>query len=176
MPMGEFFEAWVETIFHYITREIGGSLRLARRRETVHPISWEPPYLGSQKALVPDICMDWGSTTVVVDAKYKRHWEELQEHSWASIEELIREQHRNDLFQILAYANLARTPRVIVCLAYPCRPETWKRMIERKRLLHKAEISSGTRSLTLWLTAVPLGTAVDKISSPLLKEIRAAAP
>ena len=116
-----------------------------------------------------------GSTTVIVDAKYKRHWEELQDNPWASAEELMKEQHRNDLFQVLAYANLARTPRVIVCLAYPCKPETWNRMVERNRLFHKAEINTGTRSVLLWLTAIPMATSVEKIAIPLLREIRSAA-
>jgi 5-methylcytosine-specific restriction endonuclease McrBC regulatory subunit McrC len=175
MPMEEFFEAWVETVFHSIAREIGGDFRVGRRKETVHPINWEPSYLGSQTALAPDVWITMGSTTVIVDAKYKRHWEELQDNPWASAEELMKEQHRNDLFQVLAYANLARTPRVIVCLAYPCKPETWNRMVERNRLFHKAEINTGTRSVLLWLTAIPMATSVEKIAIPLLREIRSAA-
>jgi 5-methylcytosine-specific restriction endonuclease McrBC regulatory subunit McrC len=99
----------------------------------------------------------------------------LEDNPWGSIEEMIREQHRSDLFQVLAYANLARTPRVIVCLAYPCTPNTWKRMIRRNRVLHKAEINTGTRSIMLWLTAIPMATTVEKISAPLLTELRSAA-
>jgi hypothetical protein len=175
MPMEQFFEAWVETVFHSIAREVGGELRVGRRNETVHPISWEPPYLGSQKALVPDISMHCGSTTFIVDAKYKRHWEELQDQPWASVEEVVKEQHRTDLFQVLAYANLARTPRVVVCLAYPCKPETWNRMVGRNRLLHKAEISTGTRSVMVWMTAIPMATEVNKIQAVLTPVIRSAA-
>ena len=175
MPMEQFFEAWVETVFRSVAREIGAGLRVGRRRETVHPINWEPSYLGSQKALIPDIWLGWGSTTLIVDAKYKRHWDELEDNPWGSIEEMVREQHRNDLFQVLAYANLSRTARVIVCLAYPCTQKTWERMLSRNRILHKAEINTGTRSITLWLTAIPMATAVDKICAPLLKEIRSAA-
>ncbi len=175
MPMEQFFEAWVETVFRSMAREIGAELRVGRRSETVHPISWEPPYLGSQKALIPDIWVNWGSTTLIVDAKYKRHWDELEDNRWGSIEEIVREQHRNDLFQVLAYANLARTARVVVCLAYPCTADTWERMVRRNRVLHKAEVNTGTRSITLLLTAIPMATAVDKICAPLLKEIRSAA-
>ncbi len=151
------------------------SFWLGGEGETVQPIDWEPPYLGSQKALVPDIWLNWGSTTLIVDAKYKRHWDELEDNAWGSVEEMIREQHRSDLFQVLAYANLARTARVIVCLAYPCTPETWERMIRRNRVLHKAEINAGARSIAVWLTAVPMATAVDKICGPLLTEVRSAA-
>ena len=119
MQMEQFFEAWVETVFRSVARAIGANVRIGRRRETVDPISWEPPYLGSQKALVPDVWLDWGATTLIVDAKYKRHWDELEDSSWGSVEEMVREQHRSDLLQVLAYAGLARTDRVIVCLAYP---------------------------------------------------------
>lgn len=47
------------------------------------------------------------NVSVVVDAKYKRHWEELQEGRWSSRSDDIREQHRADILQVLAYANLA---------------------------------------------------------------------
>src|SRR5271165_4503496 len=175
MPMEQFFEAWVETISRSIARTVGASVRVGRRRETVQPIDWEPAYLGSQKALVPDVWLDWGSTTLIVDAKYKRHWDELEDVPRGSVEEMVREQHRSDLLQVLAYANLARTSRVIVCLAYPCTPGTWERMIRRNRVVHKAEINTGTRSITIWLTAIPMATAVEKICTPLVAELRSAA-
>jgi 5-methylcytosine-specific restriction endonuclease McrBC regulatory subunit McrC len=58
--------------------------------------------------MLPDIWLEWESATLIVDAKYKRHWEELQQRSWMNVEEELREQYRNDLLQVLAYANLAR--------------------------------------------------------------------
>lgn len=172
MPMDRFFEAWVETIFRVIALRTGGKLLVGRKRETIHPISWEPSYLGSQKSLAPDILLEWDSTTLVIDAKYKRHWEEIERHSWRDAEELVREQHRQDLFQVLAYSNLARTPRIVACLAYPCSLQSWESLCQRRRLIHRAEISVGTRSLLLWLIAVPMATRVDQITSPLIEEIR----
>jgi hypothetical protein len=172
MPMDQFFEAWVETVFRVVAQRTGAQLRVGRKRETVHPIQWEPSYVGSQKSLVPDIWLEWDSTTLIVDAKYKRHWEELQEQPWARVEEYLKEQHRNDLLQVLAYANLAKTPTVIACLAYPCSPKSWKSLQERGRLIHRAEVTVGTRSLHLWLTALPMATAVDGIARQLVEEIR----
>jgi hypothetical protein len=174
MPMDQFFEAWVETAFQTVARHTGGRMRLGRKRETVHAFQWDPPYLGSQKSLIPDIWMEWESTTLIVDAKYKRHWEEFQQHSWATVEEALREDHRNDLFQILAYANLAKTPSVIVCLAYPCSPRSWDSLRERNRLIHRAELAVGDRSLKLWLTAFPMATEIDRIVAPLVNELRGA--
>lgn len=173
MRMEKFFEAWVETVFSSIARELAGELRVGRKRQTTRAIAWEPGYVGSQKSLVPDLWLDWGGTAIVVDAKYKRHFEEFQTQSWRSVEEEVREQHRTDLFQILAYANLSKSSRVIACLAYPCEPETWRRLVERKTLIHRAEITVGSRAVHLWLTAIPMSTAIEKIRVPLLQELRA---
>jgi len=172
MPMEQFFEAWAEVIFRVVARRTGAQVRVGRKLETKHPISWEPPYIGSQKSLVPDIWLEWDSVTLIVDAKYKRHWEELQRHSWSNVEAELREEHRKDLLQVLAYANLARTQRVIACLAYPCSPQSWDSLQERKRLIHKAEITVGQRSLQLWLTAVPMTAAVERIATPIAEMLR----
>lgn len=173
MPMDQFFEAWVETVFRVVAERTGGQLKVGRKRETTRPINWEPPYIGSQKSLMPDVWLEWDSATLIVDAKYKRHWEELQ-HSWSSAEDEFREQHRNDLLQVLAYANLARTSKVIACLAYPCSPQIWASLRERGRLIHRAELTVGSRSLHLWLTALPMATAIERIAVPLADEVRRA--
>lgn len=145
---------------------------LLPKRETTHSINWEPSYLGSQKSLVPDLWLEWDSTTLIVDAKYKRHWEELQHRSWADVGDQLREQHRNDLLQVLAYANLARTPRVIACLAYPCTSQSWDSLRERGRIIHRAAFTVESRSIHLWLTAVPMKAAVEQIAAPLAEAIR----
>jgi 5-methylcytosine-specific restriction endonuclease McrBC regulatory subunit McrC len=174
MPMDQFFEAWIETVFGIVARQTGGSLKVGRKHETTQPIAWEPPYQGSQKSLVPDVWLEWDSATLIVDAKYKRHWEEMRRYQWADLEEQLRNDHRNDLLQVLAYANLAKTPRVIVCLAYPCSLENWHSLNERGRALHKAEISVGSRTLHLWLTAAPMAATAERIASPLTSQVRAA--
>jgi McrBC 5-methylcytosine restriction system component len=172
MPMDQFFEAWIETVFAIVARQTGALLKVGRKRQTTHPIAWEPPYLGSQKSLMPDVWLEWESVTLIVDAKYKRHWEEMQRYRWSEFEEQFRNEHRNDLLQVLAYANLAHTPQIIACLAYPCSPENWLSLNERGRALHKAEISMGPRSLHLWLTAMPMASLAERVASPLTDQIR----
>lgn len=172
LPMDKFFEAWVETIFRKIAQHTGAQVKVGRKQETTSPINWEPPYAGTQKSLAPDIWLEWDSMTLIVDAKYKRHWEELQQRSWWEMEESLREQHRNDLLQVLAYANLARTSVVSVCLTYPCTPENWDSLRERGRLVHRAKLTVASRVLHLWITAVPMTAAVDRIASPLTNEVR----
>ena len=173
MSMDKFFEAWMETLLRSVARQVGGVLRVGRSRETTVPLIWEPPYLGSQKSLAPDLCLDWEECSLIVDAKYKRHWEELQNESWASAGALIREQHRHDLLQVLAYANLPRTRQVIACLAYPCTQATWDSLQGRGRLFHKADVPVSDRVLRVWLTAVPMNAAVDRVTVPFVRELGA---
>jgi len=173
MPMEKFFEAWVETIFQRVARQTGAELKVGRRRQTTYPLHWEPPYVGSQGSLVPDLWLEWGSTALIVDAKYKRHWEELQSYSWFGLDDSLKEEHRHDLFQILAYANLARTEHTIACLMYPCSAEKWNDLQERGRLFHKAEVVIGSDSLHIWLAAVPMAIPVERIIPPITKELRA---
>jgi hypothetical protein len=78
------------------------------------------------------------------------------------------------MLQVLAYANLASTPKVIACLTYPCSPESWHSLKNRGRLIHRASLSAGSRSVQLWLTAVPMAAAVDAISTPIADELRIA--
>jgi hypothetical protein len=160
MPMEQFFEAWIETLMSHVTRQIGGTLRTGRERQTVVPLTWNPPYLGSQKSLVPDLVIEHGDTTTIVDAKYKEHWEEMQDRRWSDLEEELRERHRADLLQVLAYSTVARTPRVLVCLAYPCSEERWVSLRARDRLFHRASLSTAERRIELILSAFPLSTRV----------------
>jgi 5-methylcytosine-specific restriction endonuclease McrBC regulatory subunit McrC len=172
--MDRFFEVWVETVLRVVAQRTGAQMKVGRNRETTHPINWNPSYLGSQKSLAPDIWLEWDSATLIIDAKYKRHWEELQQHSWWRVAEEIQEQHRNDLLQVLAYANLARTSNVIVCLVYPCSAENWTSLRERGRLIYRAELAVGSRAVHIWLTAVPMATAVEQIAVPLADSVRKA--
>lgn len=158
MSMEEFFEAWAEVIVAGVARLSGGLLKSGRLRETVVPISWDPPYLGSQKSLVPDVVLEREDLTLIVDAKYKQHWEEMQDTRWRNLDESIRERHREDVLQVLAYSTTARTPRVVVCLAYPCREDTWISLRERNQLFHRANVPAENRRIELLLTAFPLST------------------
>jgi len=171
MEMERFFEAWVETVFHSVARTSGATMKTGRLRQTTKPISWDPPFLGSQKSLIPDLWLQWGSTTLIVDAKYKRHFEELQIHNWTVLESEWKEQHRNDLLQVLAYANLAESRTTISCLVYPCSSATWNHLRNAGKLFHKAEITVGSRALHLWMTAAPMMAAVDQIAAPIMNEL-----
>lgn len=172
MSMEEFFEAWVETVLRTVARQMGGMLKSGRKRETVSPLAWNPPYVGSQRSLVPDLVLEFEETSFVIDAKYKRHWEELQEKHWYEQSASLQEQHRADLLQVLAYANLAKTKNVVCCLVYPCSQLTWDSLARRGRLFHTAKLPDRGRRVGLWLTAFPMGASARAVAEPLGRQIR----
>lgn len=172
MPMEQFFEAWVETVMGKVALRTGGSLRGGRRRETVAPLSWEPPYLGSQRSLIPDLILEFEHSAVIVDAKYKRHWEELQDGGWSGQDEELRRQHRADLLQVLAYAHLVNARDVVCCLVYPCSLSTWDSLARRDRLFHQAELPHRGRRVRVWLTAVPMSGAPEQVAAVFAERVR----
>ncbi|MDZ7683393.1 MAG: hypothetical protein U5J63_17210 [Fodinibius sp.] len=127
------------------------------------PISWDPPFLGSQGSLIPDLMIDRGDHVYIIDAKYKDHWEDLNIDSWYNISDTIRKRHRNDLLQILAYASLPKDAKVSCCLMYPCKQKTWESLVERNRHIHTAEITRGDRHITLHLSAIPFSMQDEEL-------------
>ena len=167
MSMEQFYEAWVETAFSRFTRRFGGVLRVGRRRETITPIAWEHPFLGSQKYLMPDLVIEQEDRTIFIDAKYKDHWEALRQHRWLDLEEEIRKRHRDDLLQVLAYSTLSESKATTACLAYPCTLDTWTSLKERGTVSHKAAVYAGKRKIDLAMVAIPMGEKVDEIVDQL---------
>lgn len=163
LSMEQFYEAWVETVFERFARRFGGLLRVGRRRETITPIAWERAYLGSQKFLLPDLVIEQEDRVIIVDAKYKDHWEELRQHRWLQLEDEIRERHREDLLQVLAYSTLSDRKATTACLAYPCTPETWESLRERGMLSHRGAIYAGRRKIDLVLVAIPIGNQLGEL-------------
>lgn len=156
MDMEVFFEAWVEAIADGVARRVGARLRVGRRQQTRVPLDWAPPSAGSQRSLVPDLVLERDGVAVVVDAKYKRHAEEIERLGWAGADESLREQHRNDVLQALAYSTLFDAPRVVACLVYPASPSAWEGLVARGRTVTRARVRSGSRNVELALMAVPL--------------------
>lgn len=121
--------------------------------------------------LLPDAVLEREADTIIFDAKYKEHWEELNLERWGDVDEEIRERHRIDLLQVLAYSTTAAEKRVVSCLVYPCRNSTWESLAARGRLYHKASLASGDRQINLVLTAVPMHGNTDETAEALLSAI-----
>ncbi len=163
LPMDLFFEAWAETVVRRLASRIGGVIKTGRQRETVTPLGWSPPYLGSQRYLLPDIILEREQETIIFDAKYKHHWEELSRVGWPGLPKELQERHRSDLLQVLAYSTISTSKRIVCCLVYPCRSQTWHSLLQRRRSFHKASVCAGTRQVDLILTAVPMGLNPEEI-------------
>ena len=169
MSMDEFFEAWVEAILARVVRHTGGQLRVGRKRETICPIVWNPPYAGSQKYLLPDLVLERDSETLIIDAKFKGHWEELQLGRWAELDEVMREHHRTDLLQVLAYSTVAASKTITSCLIYPCTFQTWESLKRQDRIVHRGNLRAGARNIGILLAAAPMIAGLDEVATELAK-------
>jgi hypothetical protein len=167
LDMESFFEAWVETLAERAARRYGAQLRAGRTSATKVPLDWRPPGAGSQRSLVPDVVMQRSDVVVVLDAKYKRHAQEIERLGWTHVDELMREQHRNDVLQALAYSTLFDSPRVVACLVYPAAPDVWQGLVDRGRDCARARVRSGARHVELALLAVPMGPMSEQAGGAL---------
>lgn len=172
LSMEEFFEAWLETIVKNLSYKIGGMVSTGRERQTINPISWDPPFTGSQHYLLPDIILEKKDEVIIFDAKYKEHFEEMYFKSWYNVANKVKEHHRNDLLQILAYSTLFNNKKITVCLTYPCKISLWKSLNERGRPFHKADISRGNRSIKIIIAAVPMGDNISSITNVLIDSFK----
>lgn len=171
MSMPDFFEAWIESIVHKMTDYIGGTVRCGRANETVTPIVWEHPPAGSQKSLKPDIVIERPEETIIIDAKYKAHWYELNSERWAELVEEVQSSHRHDLLQVLAYSTLFTTASITALLLYPCSISTWNELIQKDFAFQRASVYSGNREVTLLLGAIPMEAQLDHIAQHLATQL-----
>lgn len=177
MAMEEFFEAWVETVVSELAKRSGGVLRTGRKRETVSPLVWDPPFTGSQKYLLPDVILervspsDHSEEVIIFDAKYKGHWEEFNYDKWSNLDDELRERHRADLLQVLAYSTLFDSKRVTSCLMYPCKKQTWESLKKRGLIYHRASLNAGKRNVNLVLTAIPMEGNIEEVIKGLISAV-----
>jgi len=176
LDMETFFEGWVEALAEQVGREVGASVQAGRKEQTRVALDWRPSFVGSQKSLLPDVVLSTPDTTVVFDAKYKEHGEEIQQYGWRALADEVRERHRADLLQVLAYSTLYDTHRVVSCLVYPCRPDTFADLLARDRVVSRAVVHAApTRTVELALAAVPLAAdarpAVEAVRDIVLRPI-----
>jgi len=158
-PLDSLWEHYVEAAVRREASLRGGIVRVGRSRETLVPLDWSDPTHRSMGHLLPDIVVTYRDRIDVIDAKYKAHLAELDEHGWRTFVEDAREAHRADLHQILAYASLFDAPEVRAILVYPLREATWRNLHARNRDVSVAEVFSGHRRVRLELRGLPFGAA-----------------
>ena len=165
--METFFEAWVEALAERAARRTGASLRSGRLEQTRVPLAWRPPSLGTQQSLLPDLVIERPDVVVVVDAKYKRHAQQIERLGWAGVDERTRDEHRDDVLQALAYSTLFDAPRVVSCLAYPAPPEQWAALDAAGRTVARTRVPAKGREVELILMSVPLSGDVAEGASKI---------
>lgn len=171
LSMPETFEAWLEDLIQRAARRHGGVVRSGRRRQTLRALRWQPPYTGSQRYLLPDVEWETSAGLFVFDAKYKAHWEEIEGQGWFGVRNEIRDAHRADLLQVLAYAAASTASNVTGVLFYPCHRHTWRSLVTRQRAFHVAEVPAGARTLRLVLAAAPIGGDLDDVAKTLVQAL-----
>lgn len=174
LSMDIYFEIWVERVVQAMVRSHGGVVTTGRAGTTVRPLDWTPNFAGSQRSLRPDTEWRLGERCLIVDAKYKRHWEELDQFGRHALSGVAAESHRHDLLQALAYSTASDAINVTSVLMYPCTSTTWQSLLERGRIAHVAEVPSGRRRVRLILCAVPMEGSPRDIAEMLASTLLAA--
>ncbi len=150
----QLWEAWVESLFAALAQRTGARLGTARQGSTRRPILWRSP-VHTLGHLAPDLVLQWPDRTVWIDAKYKAHLLEIQQRGWRAVPDDLREAHRADLHQAIAYASLADTVTVETWLVYPIVSDIANPI--PSQVMSRAEISSGSRKVRLVLGGLPFG-------------------
>jgi len=157
LKLNHLWELYVAAHVNRLARQIGGQLYLGHRGQTVFPLHWTDPGFHSLGHLAPDLILRRHGELRIFDAKYRAHFAELDEAGWQRMTEDVRDSHRSDVHQALAYAALFDSPKITTTLVYPLRPTTFLALRYRGRDVASAELFHGGRQLTLELQGLPFG-------------------
>jgi hypothetical protein len=156
IKMHDLFEQWVEKLVSVWAAGFGGRVVSGRNFGSLSAITWERRSVDSLSSLIPDVVVHDQNHTYVFDAKYKGFLGETPELSWHNSSTLIREDHRHDLHQIMAYSSLYGLEEVTVALVYPLQLEEWRRLSERQAAVTKGFVGGPNRRINLALIGVPI--------------------
>jgi McrBC 5-methylcytosine restriction system component len=160
LELDRLWESYVETLLNRECALSGESMLVGRKGQNSFPIAWDR---GSStlRQLVPDFVLRRGHSIRIVDAKYKAHFAEIDESGWRRLSDEIRNAHRADVHQVLAYAALYEATEIQVELVYPLRRTTFEALHARGMDTAQARLLHGSRNLLLRLRGVPFGTALE---------------
>ena len=164
LPLDRLWELYVASHVAQLARVSGGQLYVGHKGQTVFPLQWSDPSLRSLGHLTPDLVLRRHDELRVFDAKYKAHFAELDEAGWLRMADDVRDSHRADMHQVLAYAALLDAPRITTTLVYPLRPSTFAALHARGRDVARCDLMHGGRRLSLELQGLPFGD-VRRVSS-----------
>jgi hypothetical protein len=159
LALEELWESYVEAVARHEAAGEGAEVRVGRLGETTFPLHWSDRAQRSLGSLVPDVVVRKDRAVHVIDAKYKAHLAEIDEAGWRRMQDEVRESHRADLHQVLAYAALYDADKITASLVYPLRPTTYERLRSQGRERSVAELLHGGRVVRLELRGLPFGRA-----------------
>jgi len=104
------FEKFVQHVFREVAKETGGRLLANYKFKgyTFRQNAWELNHIE------PDAILQKEELLVFIDAKYKSHLYNKYE-----VSEFLKDEHRHDLHQIMAYTSFSKTKAKIGILCYP---------------------------------------------------------
>ncbi|MDB4528552.1 hypothetical protein N9193_01430 [Pseudomonadales bacterium] len=110
VDFSDVFEKFIQYIFKEVAKEAGGRLysNFKFRSRTSKHYSWE------LKHIEPDAIFQKENVLVFIDAKYKSNLYNKFDQS-----EILKEDHRHDLHQIMAYSSFSNTDCKFGFLCYP---------------------------------------------------------
>jgi len=152
------WEHYVESVYRREAASTGGEVFAGRLGQTLFPLHWTDPMHRTLGHLIPDLMVRRGSSVNVVDAKYKAHLAEVDEVGWNRFEDEIRDSHRSDIHQVLAYASLYEADDITATLVYPLRLETYLSLRDKGHDRSYADLMHGGRTIRLELRGLPFGS------------------
>lgn len=110
VDFADVFEKFVQYVFKEVAKESGGRLLANYKFKgyTSRQNAWELNHIE------PDAILQKNELLVFIDAKYKSHLYNKYE-----VSELLKEEHRHDLHQIMAYTSFSKTQSKFGFLCYP---------------------------------------------------------
>ncbi len=152
VDFSDVFEKFVQHIFREVANETGGRLysNFKFQSRTSKHYSWE------LKHIEPDAIYQKENFLVFIDAKYKSNLYNKFDQS-----EILKEDHRHDLHQIMAYSSFSKTDSKFGFLCYP------SDKIEVKNIQYKNGINETK------ITILVLGLPMKKESISGIKRVLA---
>jgi len=152
LAIDEVWESWVDAFIAELAPRCG--FTAVARGSTTRQLHWSTS-VGSMRSLRPDSGMKGSGHLVWVDAKYKAHLQLLAKSGWSGLDQGVRDAHRADLHQALAYAALDEVERVDSLLVYPdlSAPDA----ADPRTRPAIATLAAGRRRVRLVLVGLPFG-------------------
>lgn len=155
VDFSDVFEKFIQYIFKEAAKEIGGRLypNFKFHSRTSRHYSWE------LKHIEPDAIFQKENLLVFIDAKYKSNLYNKFDQS-----DLLKEDHRHDLHQIMSYSSFSKSENKFGILCYPSEG------LEIKSILYTNGINSINN--TIFILGVPLNKdCISEVKRLIIKEI-----